>query len=50
LEVTQVFGRYLPEIDAELRASLRDGGNLAPFYGMMRYHLGWVNERFQRQR
>ncbi len=47
MEPKEVLGRYLAEIDAELRASLRDGGNLAPFYGMMRYHLGWVNERFQ---
>lgn len=47
MEVQEVFGRYLADIDGELRSSLRDGGNLAPFYGMMRYHLGWVNERFQ---
>ncbi len=47
MEVQEVFGKYLSDIDAELRSSLRDGGNLAPFYGMMRYHLGWVNERFQ---
>lgn len=47
MELREVFGRYLDEIDQELRASLHDGGNLAPYYGMMRYHLGWVNERFQ---
>jgi len=47
MELQEVFGRYLSDIDTELRASLRDGGSLAPFYGMMRYHLGWVNERFQ---
>jgi geranylgeranyl diphosphate synthase, type I len=47
MEIKDVFGRYLPDIDRELRASLREDPNLAPFYGMMRYHLGWVNERLQ---
>ncbi len=47
MELQEVFGKYLPEIDAELRSNLREGRSLAPFYGMMRYHLGWVNERFQ---
>ncbi|MBE0480442.1 MAG: polyprenyl synthetase family protein [Dehalococcoidia bacterium] len=41
----QVFDRYRQAIDAELR-SILDGYDL-PLYNMLRYHLGWVDEKGQ---
>jgi len=39
--------RYLPLIEAELREVLdTPHPQLASFYGMMQYHLGWVDEGF----
>ncbi len=39
--------KYLPFIEAELRQVVTPHDPcLAPFYGMMRYHLGWVDEGF----
>jgi len=38
-----VFQRYRADIDAELRAVL--SGRDSPLYHMLRYHLGWVDER-----
>jgi len=41
------FERYLPLIEAELRRIVAaQHPQLASFYGMMRYHLGWVDEGF----
>lgn len=38
---------YLEAIEAELKASVPlDPEPLSPYYGMMSYHLGWVDERF----
>ncbi|MCB0234646.1 MAG: polyprenyl synthetase family protein [Anaerolineales bacterium] len=43
-----IFARFLPLIDAEMRKAL---GNDVPIYaghyGMLRYHMGWVDELFQ---
>ena len=41
------FHRYLPELEAELSAIL--GEDASPLYTMMRYHLGWVDEKGRRQ-
>jgi geranylgeranyl diphosphate synthase type I len=41
------FHRYLPELEAELRAVLGKGAS--PLYTMMRYHLGWVDEKGRKQ-
>ncbi|MCB0200451.1 MAG: polyprenyl synthetase family protein, partial [Anaerolineae bacterium] len=45
---TDYFDRFLPLIDAEMRKVL---GNDFPFYaghyGMLRYHMGWVDEAFR---
>ena len=41
------FHRYLNELEAELRSVLSDSAS--PLYTMMRYHLGWVDERGQNQ-
>jgi geranylgeranyl diphosphate synthase type I len=41
------FERYLPLIEVELRKVLATPHpQLASFYGMMQYHLGWVDEDF----
>jgi geranylgeranyl diphosphate synthase, type I len=46
-EVGDVFARYLSPIEAELRANFaRDGALLQSFYGMMQYHLGWLDRQF----
>ncbi len=38
----------LPRLDEELRRIFKvSDGNPDPFYGMMQYHMGWVNEDFQ---
>ena len=43
-----IFQRYLTEIEKELQGALpAPNEHLSPFYGMMRYHLGWADERFQ---
>lgn len=40
--------RYLPLVDATLRAVTRPGGNARDsFYGMMHYHLGWADARLR---
>ena len=42
------FARYLPALEEELRwaiTSLEDGPEL--LYGMLRYHLGWVDAEFR---
>ena len=45
LETT--FERYLPLIEAELREPFTPPyPHLAPFHGMMQYHLGWLDESF----
>ncbi len=38
-----IFERYHDEIDAELRAALTE--RQLPMYDMMRYHLGWMDEK-----
>lgn len=35
--------RYLPLLEAEMRAALGADGLIAPFYDMMRYHMGWLD-------
>jgi len=47
MSLKSAFQRYLPLIEAELREALAlRHPQLAAFYGMMQYHLGWVNEGF----
>lgn len=47
MKLPAVFERYRAEIDAELKAVLT--GRQSPLYDMMRYHLGWIDARGQRQ-
>lgn len=43
MNLPEVFTRYRAEIDAGLRAALR--GRKSPLYDMMRYHLGWADDK-----
>lgn len=44
----QIFERYLPLIEAEMQRVVGEGNGLyAGHYGMLRYHMGWVDERFR---
>ncbi|MBM4462481.1 MAG: polyprenyl synthetase family protein [Chloroflexi bacterium] len=42
------FSRYQDELEAELRAVV-DAGR-SPLYNIMRYHLGWIDEKGQNRR
>jgi geranylgeranyl diphosphate synthase type I len=47
MSLKSAFERYLPLIEAELREVLAPPSpQLASFYGMMQYHLGWIDEDF----
>lgn len=42
------LGEWLPQLEAELQRALdNDEAALASHYGMLRYHMGWVNARFE---
>lgn len=46
LEVT--LDQFLPQIEDDLQQAVRvPHDSLAPYYGIMRYHLGWVDEELQ---
>jgi geranylgeranyl diphosphate synthase type I len=48
MSLQDAFDRWLPLIEAELREIVRTAHHsLATYYGMMHYHLGWVDEAFQ---
>lgn len=42
------FDTYLPAIDDEMRrvVAMTDDAALKTFYGMLHYHLGWVDQSF----
>lgn len=47
-ELSSFMGRWLPQIEAEMKSILGSSDEIVtPYYGMMRYHLGWANEQFQ---
>jgi geranylgeranyl diphosphate synthase type I len=42
------LGEWLPQLEAELQRALdNDEAAVAAHYGMLRYHMGWVNARFE---
>ncbi len=44
----QALTHFVPQIEAEMRRQMTPPqGVLNPFYGMMHYHLGWLDESFQ---
>ncbi len=47
-ELTNYFQEMLPALEAEMRTVLRaDGSPPAPFYGMLQYHMGWLDADLQ---
>ncbi len=47
MSLKSAFERYLPLIEAELRRTFAPfPSQLASFYGMMQYHLGWIDQDF----
>lgn len=43
----QALQTYLPQIDTEMRRLMTPpDGRLNPLFGMMHYHLGWVDQQF----
>lgn len=49
--ISRIFERYPPQIESELEALVRASSpELAPFYGMMHYHLGWADAQFRPSR
>ena len=50
MSLDPAFERLLPLIEADLQTALTPAHPaLEPYYGMMRYHLGWLDEQFQPQ-
>ena len=48
MTLQSTYGRYVPRIDAELKALLSPPHRgLDSLYGMMRYHLGWTDQSFR---
>jgi geranylgeranyl diphosphate synthase type I len=48
MSLRDAFDRWLPLIEAELQEVVRTAHHsLTDYYGMMHYHLGWVDEAFQ---
>lgn len=47
-ELTHYFQEMLPALEAEMRAVLQaDGPPPTPFYGMLQYHMGWLDADLQ---
>jgi geranylgeranyl diphosphate synthase type I len=48
MSLREVFDRFLPQIETELQDIVRPSHQgLTSYYGMMRYHLGWVDEKMR---
>ncbi|HID86909.1 MAG TPA: polyprenyl synthetase family protein [Anaerolineae bacterium] len=48
MQPQDILARYAPAVEAEMQAVLATPHpSLAPFYNMMGYHLGWLDQRFQ---
>ncbi len=48
MNIREAMARYLPLIEEALQAALQTSHKtLAAHHGMMHYHLGWVDQRFQ---
>jgi len=47
-ELQTFVGHWLPKLNADLRSQLAcHEAALAPFYGMLHYHMGWTDASFQ---
>jgi geranylgeranyl diphosphate synthase, type I len=49
MSLTQYFATFLPAIETEMRRAVAPSSDpgMAIFYGMLHYHLGWVDADFQ---
>jgi geranylgeranyl diphosphate synthase, type I len=48
MSLQDAFDRFLPRIEEDLQAVIGEAHpSLAAYYGMMRYHLGWVDQDLQ---
>ena len=47
MSIEAYMDRYLPLIEQELRDALSDRAGLAGYYGMMRYHMGWLDAHLE---
>jgi len=48
MSLEKIFDRFLPQIEGDLQQAVRiPHQSLAPYYDIMRYHLGWVDEEFR---
>ncbi len=48
MSLDETFDRFLPQIEDDLQQVVRiPHHSLAPYYGIMRYHLGWVDEELR---
>jgi geranylgeranyl diphosphate synthase type I len=49
MSLSQFFSTFLPAIEAEMRRAVAPSNDptLAMFYGMLHYHLGWVDADFK---
>jgi len=45
VDLTAVFARYRPALDAALRAAIPSDGATPDLYDVLRYHLGWLDEQ-----
>lgn len=49
MTLEDLTSHYMPSIDAEMRAVVQDAeGHRADLFDMLRYHLGWIDARFER--
>jgi geranylgeranyl diphosphate synthase type I len=49
MSLEQLTSRYLSSVDGEMRAAVRDAEEQqSDLFGMLRYHLGWVDASFKR--
>jgi geranylgeranyl diphosphate synthase type I len=47
VNLREATGRFLPLVEAELKQALAaPGATVGPLYGMLRYHMGWVDAGF----
>ncbi len=48
MSLNEAFEQFLPQVEAELQSIVQSAHHsLQTYYGMMRYHLGWTDERLQ---
>jgi len=48
MDFNQALARFIPQIEVEMRRLMAPAaGKLDAFYGMMHYHLGWLDEALQ---